>query len=486
MSFSNPHPVIASLPVVPRQNPYVAPQPPPIFAPAVAPNSNVVIPAAEIHIGTPPKRSSDDRRSALFRFHFNNFDRADAAKVETPTFVCFDHEWKFRLHPKGKKDGKVSASLEHISACPVRVAYDVGVPAAKTFVPMGEFLDFGRDSQSKPVPLGKHADMVRSEGGVLQNGTLTVELFMRLDAENSPGCVHFIPSNPFDEQMRRLFLDEETADVCFEVSGRTTKTSPSKADSGIPTNEAAPVWEWKCNKCEVKNSMNEKECTSCKSPFRAGVTSLKVHAPVRFPAHRVILKMCAPTLYELCECESYSMTSPVPICGTDPDVFKQLLNYVYGRSTAKIDWEKYSKEMIDCADKFGVPSLKMEAEVWYLKYHKLTLENVVGTLLYADAKHCALLKEKATMFVLQNVHDILSSEYFGGMTQSESILREILMVGDIVRRGPSANDVTFKTLTIDDLRTRLHDKGLDFDGTREMLLSRLEKKSNESVSYSEV
>ncbi|KAL7518763.1 hypothetical protein ACHAWX_003575 [Stephanocyclus meneghinianus] len=429
MSFSNPHPVIASLPVVPRQNPYVAPQPPPLFAPAVAPNSdNVVIPAAEIHIGTPPKRSSDDRQSALFRFHFNNFDRADAAKVETPTFVCFDHEWKFRLHPRGKKDGKVSASLVHVSACSVRVAYDVGVPAAKTFVPMGEFLDFGRDSQSKPVPLGKHADMVRSEGGVLQNGTLTVELFMRLDAENSPGCVHFIPSNPFDEQMRRLFLDEETADVCFEVSGRTTKTSPSKADSGIPTNEAAPVWEWKCN--------------------------------------------------------NYSMTSPVPICGTDPDVFKQLLNYVYGRSTAKIDWEKYSKEMIDCADKFGVPSLKMEAEVWYLKYHKLTLENVVGTLLYADAKHCALLKEKATMFVLQNAHDILSSEYFGGMTQSESILREILMVGDIVRRGPSANDVTFKTLTINDLRTRLHDKGLDFDGTREMLLSRLEKKSNESVSYS--
>ena len=89
------------------------------------------------------------------------------------------------------------------------------------------------------------------------------------------------------------------------------------------------------------------------------------------------------------------------------------------------------------------------------------------------------------MFVLQNVHDILSSDYFGGMTQSEGILREILMVGDIVKRGPSASDVTFKTLTINDLRTRLHDRGLDFDGTREMLLSRLEKISNESVSYSE-
>jgi hypothetical protein len=59
---------------------------------------------------------------------------------------------------------------------------------------------------------------VITHGDVLNNGTLTVEVRMMPDEGDL--CRNFIPKNPFVRNMLLLFLDEETADMSFEVESR--------------------------------------------------------------------------------------------------------------------------------------------------------------------------------------------------------------------------------------------------------------------------
>jgi hypothetical protein len=83
------------------------------------------------------------------------------------------------------------------------------------------------------------------------------------------------------------------------------------------------------------------------------------------------------------------------VSGADHIIFWAVLRYIYGHSLNDVGWEKESINLIDAADRFGVTTLKIEAEVRHLKYCKFTVDNVVDTFLHADSKQCALLKEGA-------------------------------------------------------------------------------------------
>ena len=54
---------------------------------------------------------------------------------------------------------------------------------------------------------------------VLNNGSLTVEVCMKPDEDDV--CRNFIPQNSFVRNMLLSFLDEETADISFEVETRS-------------------------------------------------------------------------------------------------------------------------------------------------------------------------------------------------------------------------------------------------------------------------
>ena len=74
---------------------------------------------------------------------------------------------------------------------------------------------------------------VITHADVLNNGTLTVEVRMKPDGGDL--CRNFIPKNPFVRNMLLLFLDEETADMSFEVESRplidaSKDTSPTPGE----------------------------------------------------------------------------------------------------------------------------------------------------------------------------------------------------------------------------------------------------------------
>jgi speckle-type POZ protein len=103
-----------------------------------------------------------------------------------------------------------------------------------------------------------------------------------------------------------------------------------------------------------------------------------------FPAHRVILKFRAPELAELCE--TSDRTKPMPVEDVEPDVFKAMLGFVYGIDIDEAEWKsqaeylldptKQSESILRAACKYGISSLKSEAEIWFIRVLKLEADNV--------------------------------------------------------------------------------------------------------------
>jgi len=236
-----------------------------------------------------------------------------------------------------------------------------------------------------------------------------------------PG-VNFIPPNPFNDLMATLFNDEGTADVVLEVG--------------------------------------EGDCKR------------------KFYAHRLILTKCAPDLAALCEDCDKDM--PLPLPDVDPDIFHELLRFVYGGKVAQSKFVSQYRDFIDTADQFGVINLKIEAEVRYVKAEVMTVDNVVDNLAYADSKNCSRLKECAIVFMMKNPAT-MKSESFNNVPISMSTVKEIFFVGYMLSQSKKADTIVptdpnsfdallaprrkqpkeedLERLSIDELRRKLSRKG---------------------------
>ena len=225
---------------------------------------------------------------------------------------------------------------------------------------------------------------------------------------------NFFPPNPFNDLMATLFNDEGTADLVLEVG------------KGLKKRE--------------------------------------------FFAHRAILTKCAPDLAVLCEdCDK---DKPLPLPDVDPDVFHELLRFVYGGKVAEDKWGSHYQDFIDTADQFGVVNLKIEAESRFVDAVLLTVDNVVDNLAYADSKNCPRLKEHAIKYIMEHPTEVFSSDSFKNFPISENIVKEIFFVSRLVPLVPQGIRVD---ATIGELRQKLFDKGLSADGSRETLMARLQR-----------
>ena len=139
-----------------------------------------------------------------------------------------------------------------------------------------------------------------------------------------------------------------------------------------------------------------------------------------------------------------------------------------------------ARDIINAADKYGVSNLKLEAEASLVNSTTFTLENVMDHLLYAEAKNCALLKETVLDYMVENKVEVLQKVSFKDAPGT--------LIGDVfaaVARGEKKSgnnaagngDDQLCTMRISDLRRKVHEKGLDVDGSREMLIASLKESS---------
>ncbi len=391
---------------------------------------------------------SDNPTERLFSVIFDDFEDLPSEKgqgVFSSEFSCFGSQWQIVICPGGNlksSDGLVGLSLER--RCQGRKM------AVKYSLTTG--LKYGSDRISRQgrsifddfnYSWGWHDFCFRKEifgsddedeKGYLDKGALIIHVSMELDQ-----C---IPKNPASSIMLKLFDDENSADVVFEIADQ------------------------------------QKQSESERNRKRAKTTTTKL-----YHAHRLILQHFSQELSDLCATSDRS--TPIIINDVKPEVFRHLLYYVYGGEISDEEFLGNERELINAADKYGVTNLKLEAEGWYVNNTDITIDNVIDTLLYAHAMNCALLKESVMDFIVENKQEVLQRVSFQDVPGD--VCKDLLAATlrqEEENNSPSDDEEDetdvekmFSKMRIRDLRRMLDDKGLDIDGSREALISKLKEHS---------
>ena len=208
----------------------------------------------------------------------------------------------------------------------------------------------------------------------------------------------------------------------------------------------------------------------------------------RLHAHSIVLAARAPFLASLAEEEGDG--NVIPISGVDPTVFEILLRFVYGGEIpAPYLLKRHAKNLTHTADRFCCTGLKLAAEI-ELATSGLSKRTAADLVLFADAKSCALLKESAIDFIIENYDAVTATEGYSRVKESSDILVEIMSamsssLSSKKRKAPSNDDgsaTNYKEMKVAMLRRKLDEKGLDIDGSKEMLITRLESADRDAIA----
>ena len=204
-------------------------------------------------------------------------------------------------------------------------------------------------------------------------------------------------------------------------------------------------------------------------------------------AHRLVLKANSTVLANYCGSSNNNESTSIIIKDTKPHVFRYVLHFIYGGNTpTDEEMVQHGKEIIDACDRYDVVGLKIATETALVCSCIIDVNNVADWLQYADAKTCPLLKEYALSYFAVRARDVFKTEsYKSNMRDSPKLMEEIIMVvqtsSEDSRFGASHNmrmrlgaSVASNMLSVDKLRASLDRLGLDVDGSREMLVSRLD------------
>jgi hypothetical protein len=155
---------------------------------------------------------------------------------------------------------------------------------------------------------------------------------------------------------------------------------------------------------------------------------------------------------------------------------------MYGGKVSEDNMVLHAKEIIDAADKYGVVNLKLETEASFVKGTDFTIDNVMEHLLYAESKNCALLKEAAMDYIVENKAEVIEKLSFANAPGT--LMRDLLVATARRERnvdgsdGDGSGESRFNAMRISELRKRSYEKGLNVDGSREMLIAALDAVHN--------
>jgi speckle-type POZ protein len=379
--------------------------------------------------GTPPPGYDGEWATHTIHFHgLASLSAEEGEAVASPEFMLLGNQWLLRIYPGGQanaEEGMASFGLWNMSNKAIDIYFGFSVNDGN-----GKQVSYEQFPACSFAPVGVvdllHTILLSS----LVNGALIIEVRMKLATPTKSVPPPFIPENPVAKMIQGLFLDKKSADIIFEV------VSEVGGDKGKDNNAS--------------------------------------------PAHRLIIENCSSVFADLCESHDDS-TSPIQINDVTPDIFHLLLSYIYGGKVSDDDMKSHAKEVIDAADKYGVVNLKLEAEASLVEDVTFTIENVKEHILYADSKNLSLLKEAAMDFIVDNKSEVIKKMSFVDLVPG-TFVRDVLVAMARGERNVGGADVNvdsqYDSLRISELRKRAHEKGLNVDGSREMLISALEAVHN--------
>ena len=392
----------------------------------------------KIDVGTPPSSTTSDSGWEIIQVHYHGFENLTTTRneyVPSPEFTYFGHNWRLLIFPGGNTnsgEGMVSAYLHNRSNESIKVQFEFSVKnngsntgwwseCEEVFAARGT-----RDSNNRIFDCwGPHNFAKRSEIiGALEDGTLIIEVRMRKFGETAP-ALPFIPENPLVKNILSMFMNEESSDILFEVE------------------EAA----------ETGDKSRKRSRTS--TPFYA---------------HRFILQQGSSMLAEMCK--SGGKSNAFSITDVSPEIFRHMLYHIYGGKLDDDVLKNNAKNIIEAADKYGLVNLKLEAEASLVTSTKITLDNMMDNLLYAASKNCALLQESVLDFAVENSDDVSEKVSFDDVPGS--VVADLFAAVSRNKNKVGVGD-GLSTMRVSELRKKLHEKGLDVDGSRKAMIATLKE-----------
>ena len=392
-----------------------------------------------VNVGTPPPQDFEDWTTREIRFHgFANLPTTRGECVESPEFSCLGHQWRLDIFPGGRDnstEGYVAIRLCNMTDTGIKIQYGFSVRDADGIEvahckSTKEFTAVGSNAGNAWGMSIERSTLLDA----LVEGSLIIEVRMK-PTSTDKSIIQFIPTNPINNNVLKLFMNEETADVVFEVDNES------------------------CQNVEEHTNKKSKITTS-------------------FYAHRLILQDVSTMLAELCKADEGGEITTVSIADVKPDIFRHMLYYSYGGKLSADILKDSAKDIINACDKYGLIQLKLEAEATYVESTEFTVENMMDNLLYADSMNLALLKEAVTDYIVQEKHSIIGKVSLN--TFPGHLVNDILAA---VARGEETVDnirgdkesVKYAKMRVGTLRKMLDEKGLDVDGSREAMIALLKE-----------
>ena len=343
---------------------------------------------------------------------FSNLSTATNECVYSPEFSCFGRKWRLKLYPGGDTNSGYDAVATFLENQSDKGIKDIQICLAiknkdgmskRSWISTSEGADIG-PHESPTHGFGNSSQWYRSQLlEYLVNGRLTIEVKIRQNARSTL----FIPENQFAKSMLKLFMDEDTSDVVIKAGGEP-----------------------------VRNTRKKKTTTSTSSSSAAS-----------FYAHSLILQQCSSTLGELCK---QGEDSTVSIVDVKPEIFHHLLYHMYGGKISDEDLKENAEDIINAADKYGVVSLKLEAEASFVDTTAITFENAINTLLFADSKNCALIKEAVMDFIAGNREEAVKNLSFENVPGSA--MKDLLTAVNRKEGKASISGSDFSLMRVNSLR----------------------------------
>jgi hypothetical protein len=227
--------------------------------------------------------------------------------------------------------------------------------------------------------------------------------------------------------------------------------------------DASPFWE-------PKNELQIDMMKIFESADQSGDITFLVGRE-EFSAHLGILEARAPELGALAK--DFPSDTPIPIEGIKPSAFRSLLRFIYADDIPnRKEFRKEARDLLDVANRFGCKGLKLAAEAELVE-SGITVETAADMIMMGDAKNCALLKEAAIDLFTMHPTAVMSSSGWVNMRESAALLAELMEV--VVASNNERDD---KRMSVSSLRRQLDKRGLDVDGSKEMLIRRLFEEEN--------
>ena len=191
----------------------------------------------------------------------------------------------------------------------------------------------------------------------------------------------------------------------------------------------------------------------------------------RMAAHSFVLAVRAPALAALCE----GAAGDIPIDNVPAATFRAMLAFAY--SDKFVEPRKAgARALLEAANLFGCVQLKLHMES-FLAQKDIRVEEAADLLLFADALSLPQLKETATEFCAANLPAVMVTKGWKRMEEAQGLCKQVILRVHLLAQfdamgRPCLSNGDATPVTVSELRTTLEKRGLDCDGSREILYGR--------------